>query len=123
MLCHCVLKNVVDVSDEDETAYQRRFGADFAGPLILFGAEINYLPITDEDKARCHQLGSKVLSGIFLGYDQKAGGGWSGDLLVADWDQMKIAEHFSDMFKGSRQTKSKSSRLVKIVGFPQLEIA
>jgi hypothetical protein len=45
-----------------------------------------------------HQFGSKVLSGIFVGYDQQAGGGWSGDLLVVDWDQVEIAEHFNDIY-------------------------
>ena len=84
MLCYFFLKNVVDILDNDDTSHKRRFGSDYLGPLIPFGAEISYLPITDKDKARCHQLGSKLLFGIFLGYDQQAGGGWSGDLLVAD---------------------------------------
>ena len=70
--------------DNDETAHKRRFGIDYLGPLIPFGAEISYLPITDKDKARCHQLGSKTLFGFFVGYDQKANCSWNGDLKVAD---------------------------------------
>ena len=66
MTCFCFLKKVADQTGE-ETAYKRRFGFDFAGPLIHFGAHVECLPTTEEDKARCHQLGSKMLQGIFLG--------------------------------------------------------
>ena len=38
-----------------------------------------------------------MLSGIFMGYVQQAGGGWTGDLWVADWDQIENANHFSDI--------------------------
>ena len=34
---------------------------------------------------------------IFLGYDQHAGGGWSGDLLVADWEEVASAQSFSEI--------------------------
>ena len=78
---------------DDKTAYERRYGPGFSGPLIPFGPEITYLPITEKDKARLHQFGSKVLSGIFLGYEQQEGGGWSGDLLVLDWEEIENAEH------------------------------
>ena len=81
----------------EETAFKRRFGFDVAGPLIPFGAHVEYLPITEEDKARRHQFGSKMLQGIFLGYEQQSGGGWSKDLLVADWDAIENAEHVSDI--------------------------
>ena len=39
---------------------------------------------------------SKVLSGVLLGYDQQEGGGWSGDLLVLDWEDIENVL-FSDM--------------------------
>ena len=81
--------------------------------MIPFRAEITYLPITDKDKARLHQFGSKLLSGIFLGYEQQEGGGWSGDLLVLDWEEIEQAEHFSDIhikrFKASEVETSKLS--------------
>ena len=32
-------------------------------------------------------------SGIFFGYHQKLGGRWSGDLWIADWEQMERATH------------------------------
>ena len=74
MQCFCFLKNVVDQTSE-ETAYKRRFGYDFDGPLIPFGAHVAFLPSSKGDKARCHQFGSKMLQGIFVGYKQKSGGG------------------------------------------------
>ena len=62
-----------------------------------FWAEITYLSITEKDKARLHQFGLKVLSGIFLGYEQQEGGGWSGEPLVLDWEEIENPEHFSDI--------------------------
>jgi len=111
MACYCFLKAVVDILDDDKTAFERRYGSSFAGPLIPFGAEITYLPITDKDKSRLHQFGSKVISGIFLGYEQQEGGGWSGDLLVLDWEEIENASHFSDIhikrFKHSEVSTAK----------------
>ena len=83
MRCFCFLKNIIDQTS-DETAYKRRFGVDFAGPLIPFGAHVEYLPKSQTDKARVHEFGSKMLQGIFVGYHQGSGGSWSKDVLVAD---------------------------------------
>ena len=80
----CYVSACFDQLDGEETAYKRRFGYDFAGPLIPFGAHVEFLPSSKEDKARCHQFGSKMLQGIFVGYKQNSGGGWDKDLLVAD---------------------------------------
>ena len=77
---------------------EKRFGEDFKGPLIPFGAEIQYKPIAQKDKERLHQFGSKMLSGIFMGYKQKAGGGWSFDLLVADWEEIAAAQTTNDIY-------------------------
>ena len=63
-----------------------------------FGCEIKYKPITKDDMARCHRYGDKLLPGIFLGYDIQSGGGWSGDLIVADWDEIQEAESFSEIY-------------------------
>ena len=96
MRCFCFLKNVIDQTS-DETAYKRRFGLDFAGPLIPFGAHVEYLPKSQIDKARVHEFGSKMLQGIFVGYHQGSGGGWSRDIVVADWDHIENAEQVSDI--------------------------
>ncbi len=74
-----------------KTVYHNRVGEAFRGPIIPFGAEITYKPITDKDGARVHKVGAKVVSGVFVGYVQQDGGGWAGDLLVFDWDEIQIA--------------------------------
>ena len=94
--CFCFLKNLVDLLD-DGTAYQRRCNADFPGPLIPFGAEITWKPISQKDKACLHVFGEIVLSGVFLGYEQQEGGGWSGDLCILNWGETENGQHFSDM--------------------------
>ena len=65
---------------------------------------------TDEDKARMHVFGKTVLSGVFLGYEQQEGGGWSGDLCILDWDEIESAQHFSDM----HIKRSKSSGVLAV---------
>jgi hypothetical protein len=80
------------------TAYKMRYGIDFTGPIIPFGAQIKYAPISQKDKERVHKFGDKTLAGVFLGYEQHAGGGWSGDLLIADWEEIENAENASEIY-------------------------
>ena len=44
------------------------------GPVIPFGAMVEYHPTSAKDISRLHQFGSKVLPGKFLGYVLYAGG-------------------------------------------------
>ena len=39
-----------------------------------------------------------MLPGIFLGYEQQAGGGWSGDLWVIDQEELAAAEHTCNVY-------------------------
>ena len=41
----------------------------FEGPVIPFGAMVEYHPIPVRDRSRLHHFGKKVLPGIFLGCD------------------------------------------------------
>ena len=66
------------------TPYKARFGQDFTGPIIPLGAEVTFKPISDKDISRTRKFGDTNLPGVFLGYSQQAGGGWSGDLIIAD---------------------------------------
>ena len=61
------------------------------------GAEIVYKPYSDKDIARLHKFGSNMLPGIFLGYVQQSGGGWSGDLRVLDQEQIENALDISEI--------------------------
>ena len=45
-----------------------RCGESFKGPIIPFGAMVEYCPISHKDQARIQQFDKKVLPGIFLGY-------------------------------------------------------
>ena len=72
-----------------KTAYERRFGIPFNGPVIPFGAMVEYHPTSDKDLSRLHQFGPKFLPGVFLGYALYAGGIWEGDILVADIEELE----------------------------------
>ena len=63
--------------------YEWRFGMPLNGPVIRFGAMIEYHPISAKDLSRLHQFGKNVLPGKFLGYVLSAGGIWKGDI----WSQ------------------------------------
>ena len=97
MDCFCFLRNTSVPLEDGDTAYKKRFAKDFEGRLIPFGAEVTYLPIAPKDKKRTHAMSNKQLPGIFLGYKQQAGGGWSGDLMVVDWEQMYGASSINEV--------------------------
>ena len=56
--------------------YERRFGEPFEGPVIPFGAMVEYHPVSEKDKSRLHQYGKKVSPGKFLEYVLFTGGIW-----------------------------------------------
>ena len=98
MMCYCFLRNVQDILTDGNTAYRERFDTDYKGPQIPFGASCEYAPSSDQDRAKLHQFGTKVLPGVFMGYHQKAGGSWSGDLLVCDLDEIGEADNPRDIY-------------------------
>ena len=51
-----------------KTLEERRFGIPLDGPIIPFGAMVEYHPNSAKDMSRLHLFGKKVLPGIFLGY-------------------------------------------------------
>ena len=59
-------------------------GLAFDGPSIPFGALVNYKPSSASGRQQLPKIGPKTLPGIFLGYGQRSGGSWNGELLVAD---------------------------------------
>ena len=67
MECYCYLRNIQDLLSDGKTPYERRFGMPFNGPVIPFGAMVEYHPISAKDQSRLHQFGAKVLPCIFLG--------------------------------------------------------
>ena len=97
MECYAFMRNVVDILANGKTAYQARF-CEYMGPCIPFGALVSYKPITARDKDRCHKMGPQLLRGIFIGYDDRSGGSWSGDLLIVDWEELEDAETTSEVY-------------------------
>ena len=63
MECCCCLRNMQDLLSDGKTPYERRFGVPFNGPVIPFGAMVEYHPISAKDQSRIHQF-----AGLFLGY-------------------------------------------------------
>ena len=73
MECHCYLRNVQDLLADGKTLHDRGFGEPVEGPVIPFGALVEYHPISARDQSRLLQFGKKVFPGIFLGYPLIAG--------------------------------------------------
>ena len=61
----------------------------FNGPVIQFGAMVEYHSISAKDLSRLHQFGPKVLPGVFLGYVLRAGRIWKGDNMVPDVEELE----------------------------------
>ena len=87
--CYCHLRNIQDHLSDGKTLKKRRFGVPCNGPVIPFGAIVEYHPISAEDLSRLHQFGPQVLPVIFLGYALHVGGIWKGDILVADIEELE----------------------------------
>ena len=58
-----------------QTAYRQRFGEEFRGPIIPFGAAIEYKTSSQKGLDDMPKMGTKLRTGIFAGYNQHAGGG------------------------------------------------
>ena len=111
MPCFCMLHCILDVSASGITPWKARFTEDFRGPAIPFGALIEYYPISEKDHKRLEPFGSKLLPGLFIGYQQQCGGGWSGDLIIVDIQQVETSVTFSDIHP--KRFKADEVRAVK----------
>ena len=75
------------------------FGQPFKGPIIPFGALVEYYPITAKDQSRIHQFGKKVLPGLFFGYALYARGIWKGDVLIADLEELETMGRIGNLLE------------------------
>ena len=62
-----------DLLADGKTHYERRFGEPFKGPIVLFGAMVEYHPSSPKDQMRIYEFCKKVVPGIFLGHELIAG--------------------------------------------------
>ena len=58
----CYLRNIQDLLSDGKTPHERRFGMPFDGPVIPFGAMVEYHPISAKNQSRLHQFGAKSLA-------------------------------------------------------------
>ena len=93
MRCSCFLRNVSCVQFYGSTPYFRRFGEAFKGHKVPFGAEIGFMKFDSSVRAiRDHPLYHKVHKGLFIGYDLRPGGQWSGDYYVVAAEMLANAD-------------------------------
>ena len=64
MECYFHRRHVQDLLADGKTLYEMRFGETFEGPVLPFGAMVDFHPISATDKSRLHHFGKKVLPGI-----------------------------------------------------------
>ena len=60
MECHCYLRDVLEFLADERTTFELRFGEPFKGPVIPFGAMVEY-PLVSAKDHRLHQFGENVL--------------------------------------------------------------
>ena len=56
MECNCYLRNIQDLLSDGKTPYEKGFGMPFNGPVMPFGAMVEYHPISAKDHSRLHRL-------------------------------------------------------------------
>ena len=54
--------------------------------------EHSYIPITAKHDSRVHEFRKKKQKGIFSGFVLRAGGGWSGDSMMAEYSSLQGSE-------------------------------
>ena len=107
-MCYCFLRNLTDPLNDGFTAWQNRLAdeqnessakplKEFNGSLLRFGQAIEYKPSSPEDHERIHKFGSQTILGIWVGYDQATGGGWSGAYRIIDQEEVENGENASDI--------------------------
>ena len=65
--CYCYLRNIQDLLSDGKTPYERRFGLPFDGPIIPFGALVEYHPFfLRKTNLGCIRLEQKSCQVYFL---------------------------------------------------------
>ena len=89
MECCCYLRTVHDRMADGKTAYEKRFAVTCDGPSTPFGAKVSCKPIASRAAAKLRQFCRKMLPDISMGDVSRAGWGWSGDLLLANCEDLE----------------------------------
>ena len=97
-----------------QSAWYRRYGEEFTGQLIPFGAAVIFQP--SPTKYKTDKPLPTGMYGIFLGYRLAPGGTWNGEYLIED------LSHFVDIdfrMDAPGHRKSVSPHVTKQVRLPQ----
>ena len=78
-----------NMAGKQESPYFKRHGVECNADKIPFLALVDFMP-TPKGEDTPHSMGSKVRDGLFLGYHCHAGGKWSGDYYVAEFEHFRI---------------------------------
>ena len=105
MECYCYLRISQDKLSDVKTPYERWFGMPFYGPVIPFGAMVEYHPTSAKDQSRLLQFGAKVLSGLFLGYALMRGESGKETLWSQTSKNWRRWTHLNSTPGGSMQSK------------------
>ena len=84
-----MLRNIQDLLSDGKTHKKDGLENHSKGQKFLFGAMVEYHPISARDQSRLHQFCKKVLSGICLGCELIAVRIWKGDILIADIEELE----------------------------------
>ena len=87
----CFARNIKIDKKIGVSPHYKRFGREFKGPRIPFGAEVMYKPSPIYEKklkADGKEKWYNARPGIFLGYKVLSGGRWRDALFVADLEDL-----------------------------------
>ena len=91
------------------------------GPVIPFGAMVEYHPTSAKDQSGLHQFGAKVLPGIFFGYVLYAGRNWKGDIWIADIEELEEMDA-SEIHARRLNTKEVVTPMKKVILYSQSQM-
>ena len=113
MAAFCILRNVHDGFASGKTGYEQRFNEPFRGAIIPFVAAITFKPSNLETIAQIAKMGKKDRDGIFMGYDQKHGGGYTDNMWVLDGMKLTHVETTDEVH--SERVHEKETTVLKDV--------
>ena len=91
----CFARNIKIDKNTGVSPHYKRFGREFKGPRIPFGAQVMYKPSPIYErkwKADGKDKWSNMRPGIFLGYNVLSGGRWRDALFVADREDLALQD-------------------------------
>ena len=104
MECYSYLRNIQDLLSDGKTSYERRFGMPFNGPVIPFGAMVEYHPISAKyrDYITLVQKSCQAYSSVMYCMRRESGKETHWSQTLRSWNRWT---HLKSMQKDSMQRK------------------